>query len=102
MSQWNLFVLYNSYRFKKKKLGIVAQTYNPSYFQGIDQKDWGSRPAWAKSSRKSFSTNGWHSGTHLASQLSGEAQIGQRSRLAWEIKIWGHGSNGRGLASQAC
>jgi hypothetical protein len=24
---------------KKKKLGIVAQTYNPSYFQGIDQKD---------------------------------------------------------------
>jgi hypothetical protein len=34
----------------KSELGAGAHTYNPSYSEGRDQEDHGSRPAWADSS----------------------------------------------------
>jgi hypothetical protein len=32
----------------------VAHAYNPSYLEGRDQEDLGSKPAWANSSRKPY------------------------------------------------
>jgi hypothetical protein len=42
-------------------MGGMVQAYNPTYMEGGDLENHGLRPAQAKSSQDSISTNGWMS-----------------------------------------
>jgi hypothetical protein len=58
---------------KENQLGVVVETYNPSYLGSGGWEDSSLRPAWAKSSQDSISTNSWASDGCLSSRLCGKS-----------------------------
>jgi hypothetical protein len=55
---------------------MLVQDYNPSYLGGRDQENCSLRPAWAKISKTSISTNKWS----MVEQASNPSYTGGKGR----------------------